>query len=137
MAACSPKEAIAALEVMEWLEQPVPPGDLFDEGFEWIRHMLLEAWVESRAADVWRRFSIFLLPLSIDPRNPYGLRRRLVAPTLFVFASNANLSMSGSFRIRPFGCGLWSPSGELHNSVCVFSCPSSTTPCRTLCHVFT
>ena len=52
MAACSPKEVAASLEVLRWLEEPVGlQVDIFDDGFELLRHIILEAWVEARASD--------------------------------------------------------------------------------------
>ncbi|OLQ04360.1 hypothetical protein AK812_SmicGene12636 [Symbiodinium microadriaticum] len=49
MAACSARELESALEVFSWIEEPARAvDDLFDEGSEYVRHILLEAWVEAK-----------------------------------------------------------------------------------------
>ena len=54
MAACSAREVERGLEILKYLEEPVAYLDIYDAGFEWVRHMLLEAWVETRAEDRWK-----------------------------------------------------------------------------------
>ena len=51
MASCSESELAAALAALTWMEEPVPSTDLFDDGFELVRHVILEAWVETREMD--------------------------------------------------------------------------------------
>ena len=52
MAACSALELEAASEAMIWIEEPAKDTeDLFDEGYEYIRHIMLEAWVDTKESD--------------------------------------------------------------------------------------
>ena len=51
MASCSPREVEAATRVMTWIQEPVGGVDLFDAGFEMVRHALLQAWVETNERD--------------------------------------------------------------------------------------
>ena len=53
MAACSAREVDRAMQVLGYIEEPVAL-DVYDAGYEWVRHMLLEAWVETRAEDRWK-----------------------------------------------------------------------------------
>ncbi|CAE7884591.1 Cfap57 [Symbiodinium microadriaticum] len=52
MAACSALELEAALQALKWIEEPAKDtDDLFDEGYEYIRHIILEAWVDTKESD--------------------------------------------------------------------------------------
>ena len=53
MAACSAREVDRALQILGYLEEPVAL-DVYDAGYEWVRHMLLEAWVETKEDDRWK-----------------------------------------------------------------------------------
>ena len=53
MAACSAREVDRAMKILGFLEEPVAL-DVYDAGYEWVRHMLLEAWVETKADDRWK-----------------------------------------------------------------------------------
>ena len=52
MAACSALELEAASQALTWIEEPAKDtDDLFDEGYEYIRHIILEAWVDTKESD--------------------------------------------------------------------------------------
>ena len=52
MAACSARELGFALECLRWIEEPARAADdLYDQGYELVRHILLEAWVEAKESD--------------------------------------------------------------------------------------
>ena len=52
MASCSEREVRAAGQVLCWLQEPAGLRvDIFDAGFEQLRHALLDAWVETNAHD--------------------------------------------------------------------------------------
>ena len=47
----SAREVASALSVLEYLQQLIGHTDIFDAGFELVRHALLEAWIETSAHD--------------------------------------------------------------------------------------
>ena len=51
MSACSPREVATAAQALRWMQEPVRTTDIFDAGFELVRHALLEAWTETHARD--------------------------------------------------------------------------------------
>ena len=52
MAACSALELGAALEALDWIQEPMRDGeDAYDQGYEYVRHILLEAWANTKASD--------------------------------------------------------------------------------------
>ena len=75
MAACSEREIQAALRCLQYLEEPTSAAtDVFDACFEWLRHVLLEAWVETRASDRHRMAPCLDLLTSLKFRSQTPLQ---------------------------------------------------------------